>query len=51
MVRNVNVNKPEFGGMFLICTPPISSVFHVFSGGFSAVGRGVSEIGATVDEG
>lgn len=45
------MNNPELGGMFLIATPPISRVFQVFSGGFNDVGRGVSEIGATVEEG
>jgi len=31
--------------------PPISSDVQVFSGGFIAVGRGASAIGATVDDG
>jgi len=31
--------------------PPISNEVHVFSGGLIAVGRGTSEIGATVDDG
>jgi hypothetical protein len=43
--------RPEEEGMFLIFTPPISSEFHVFSGGRIVVGRGASVTGATVDEG
>lgn len=50
-MRNVNVNKPDVEGMFLMCTPPISSEFQVFSGGLGAVGLGASAMGATVDEG
>jgi hypothetical protein len=48
---DVKEKRPELGGIFLILRPPISSAFHVFSGGLMAVGRGASAIGATVDEG
>ena len=50
-MRNLKEKRPELGGIFLILRPPISSAFHVFSGGLMAVGRGASAIGATVDEG
>jgi hypothetical protein len=50
LIRNVNENKPEFGGMLFIFTPPMSSEVHAFSGGLRAVGRGASE-GAAVDDG
>ena len=47
----MNENNPEFEGMFLILTPPISRDVHVFSGGLLAVGLAASITGATVDDG
>jgi hypothetical protein len=51
LIRNVNENKPDDGGIVLRLTPPISNEFQVFSGGRIAVGRGASAMGATVEEG
>jgi hypothetical protein len=45
------VKRPDVGGRFLICTPPMSSELQLFSGGLVAVGRGASATGATVDDG
>ncbi|SRR6266550_2514839 len=50
-MRKVKENRPEFGGRFLILTPPISREDQVLSGGLLAVGRGASAMGATVEEG
>lgn len=44
------MKSPEVDGIVLILTPPMSSEFHVFSGGL-AVGRGASAMGATVEDG
>ena len=51
MVRNVKEKRPDVGGMFLICMPPISSEFQDPCGGRAAVGLGVSLTGAAVEEG
>jgi hypothetical protein len=50
-MRKVKENKPDEGGRFLIPTPPMSRELQVFSGGFIAVIRGASAIGAAVADG
>ena len=47
-MRKVNENSPDVGGMFLMLTPPMSNDVHVFSGGFGAVGLGLSATDAVV---
>ena len=47
LMRNVNENRPDVGGRFLMFTPPMSSDVHVFSEGFGAVFVGLSATEAT----
>lgn len=50
-MRKVKEKRPDVGGRYFICTPPMSSELQLFSGGLAAVGRGASATGATVDDG